>query len=301
MVEFKEMILLRALLFCIFIYPSYANAGEELVLVQTVAADGKTFVIRKGSMDDIRVGKEALFSSKHASVKARAIKTTRFFSVWELLAKDAKFPFRKKVFITFNADLDTIWYSVPTVKTKYNYRAWKPSTYFKFRAGYSYTISESVTDISADNKPTRTNLQMDIMWHKEVRERKIDWGWGIRYDSESATTTNPIVVNIPSQRIMLITEFTFHFPRHKKTKNNFYGTFGLGAGQSSTTIDDESSTGYALLFPQITLGFSKQIGDKKAMIFEATGEVINSEEKFSDGTLQTSNFINIKAGIGFKF
>ena len=102
---------------------THALAQEELVMIQTVSADEKTFVIRKGAEDDIRIGMDSLFSSKHATVKARAIKTTRYFSVWKLLEKHAKFPFKKRTFITYNRDLDTIWYSVPTIKTSYNYKS----------------------------------------------------------------------------------------------------------------------------------------------------------------------------------
>ena len=72
-------------------------------------------------------------------------------------------------------------------------------------------------------------------------------------------------------------------------------------GQSSTKVDTELTSGYALVFPQLTLGFVKQMGDDTAMLFEASAEVINSKEEFDDGTLQTANMLNARLGVGFKF
>jgi len=285
---------------CIFLTTPILLA-EELVMVQTVSSDQTSFAIRKGAEEDIRIGMQALFSTKNATVKAQVIKTTRHYSLWQLKEKAGKFPFKKNSFVTYNKDLDTIWYAVPTVKTKYNLKSWRPNTYWTLRTGHSYTLSESVTDTSAKDKPVRSNFQVELMWHKQVRKQRIDWGWGVRYDSETAQTSSPVIVTLPTSRILLNTQFTFHFPRDNKTKNNFFGAVAIALGQSTTKVDTETSSGYALVFPQVTFGFIKQIGKRRAVLIEASAEVINTQEKFEDGTLQTSNMLNAKIALGLKF
>lgn len=276
---------------------------EKLIVVQATSTTQKTFVLRLGRGENITPGVRALFSTEKVSVVGECIEASREYSMWRPWEPLANIPFKKGQIITYNNNLDSIWYKIPelkdTLEEKKKALLLVPEPYWIARYSVAKTMQESTTETDAEATPDRKSQQTEVTYNRHLY-RRLDWGFGGRYDQETATLDSPNLV-IPTTRYFLVGEVAFHFDKLKKTMNNLYATIGAGYGISNTKVDSAVSTGFSLLFPVVRVGFLTNLHNNWALLTEVVGEAIGSTEKFSDGDVQKTNIINAKISIGLRF
>lgn len=305
----KPSVLLLSFVITLFIFCcTKARAQEELVLIDAVSTSRQTFVIQKGFSDGMSVGLESLFSTKNASLLARAIEVTRNHSLWQLKERRAVFPFAKGEAITFNKNQSNIWLELPEInqriarasnRQKELEEIYGTGAQFLLRGNFSNTFYESTTDTDSVRKPERTGYHIEVMYQKRMYER-MEFGAGIRYDSESAIITEP-ELTIPSQRIMALFEVSYHFSDFDGKPSNFYTAATVGLGRSQTQVDQAVSTGLATLLPSIRLGYIMRRAQGFDFTFDTVVEAISAKESFIDTKEQTTNLVNAKFAVGIRF
>lgn len=284
-----------------------ASDLEKLIVVQAISTTQKTFVLRLGRAENITPGVRALFSTEKVSVVGECIEASREYSLWKPWEPLANIPFKKGQIITYNNNLDSIWYKIPelkdTLEEKKQALLMVPEPYWIFRYSVAKTFQQSTTETDAELGPDRKAQQMELTYNKHLY-RRLDWGFGVRYDQETATikeTSSSPNLTIPSNRYYLIGEVTFNFDKLKKTMNNMYAGIGTGIGYSTTKVDSAISTGTAILFPLVRVGFLTNLKNNWSLLTEVVGEAIGTREKFSGGDVQTTNIMNAKITIGLRF
>jgi hypothetical protein len=276
-------------------------SNDELVIVQSVSSTQKTFVIRRGAEDGVVVGQESLFSTEKISLRMKALEVSRFFSLWALSEPRASIPFIKNDFITYTNNLDRISIEVSTLvdnEKEYSEIILRDD-FWIFRTAISFTFFESISSTEANNDSSRGGYQFEIFRPKQLYNQ-IEWAWGLRYDTESVILKDTNL-EIPSNRILGMVEFIYNFPVFKRTNDNIYASLGGGIGSSSTTINGETSSGYAIVTPVVRIGYNKAYSSNLVFLLEGTGEAISTTEVFASGEEQTTNLVNIKFTFGVKF
>ncbi len=280
-----------------------ASDYEKLMVVQTVSTTQRTFVLRLGMQDGVTVGRRALFSTDKVSIVGECIQSSREYSLWKPWEPQANIPFRKGQIITYNNNLDSVWTKIPelqeTLEEKKRQLLYIPEPYWALRFSLGKSLSESTTDTSAEQTPSRTSTQFEAVYNKHLY-RKLDWGIGARFDKESGELEEGNVT-LQSNRYMVYGEISFHFDPSEKTLNHLYAAAGMGMGMSNTKIDDAVSTGTSLLMPVVRVGFMTALSRNYNMLTEVVAESIASKEKFADGTQQNAQMINAKVAIGLRF
>jgi hypothetical protein len=276
-------------------------SNDELVIVQSVSTTLKTFVIRRGADDGVVLGQESLFSTTNISLRMKAVEVSRYYSLWKLSENRATIPFLKNDFITYTNDLDRVTVEVSKLveKEKEYSSIILRDDFWLFRTALSVTFFESISSTEANSESSRGGIQFEIFRPREIYP-SIEWAWGLRYDSESVILDNSNL-EIPSTRILGMMEFTYNFPAFKRTNDNIYASLGAGIGTSSTDVNGEVSSGYAIVTPVVRIGYNKAYSSNLVFIIEGTGEAISTTEAFDDGTEQTTNLVNIKFTVGIKF
>ncbi len=275
--------------------------NNDITIVQSVSTSQKTFVIRRGADSGVTLGQESLFSTKNISLRMKAIEVSRFFSLWKTSDKRARIPFLKNDFINYSSKIDQITLEIPVINK--NEIALSRSTqknhYWIARMALSFTLTESISDIDSNSNSLRNGYQFELYRPQRLFNR-VDWAWGIRYDTE-AVILRDSNLQIPTVRLLGMTEFTYNFPTFSKTNNHFYASLGAGIGSSSTNINDEISSGYSIVAPIVRIGFNKAYSHNLLFLIEGTGETISTKEVFENGKEQTTNMLNLKITFGVKF
>ena len=276
---------------------------EKLIVVQATSTTQKSFVLRLGRGENIIPGVRALFSTEKISIVGECLEASREYSLWKPWEPLANIPFKKGQIITYNNNLDSVWNKIPelkeTLEEKRTALLFIPPPYWILRYSVARTMQESTTETDAEATPERRSQQMEVIYNKHLY-RKLDWGFGGRYDQETAILKSPNLI-IPTNRYFLIGEITFNFDKISKTMNNMYAAVGTGFGYSNTKVDSAVSTGYSLLFPVVRLGFLTNLHNNWSLLTEFVGEAIGSTEKFSGGDVQKTNIINAKFALGLRF
>jgi hypothetical protein len=252
-----------------------------------------------GSRDGIQKGQESLFSTEYISLAARAINVSRNFSLWKLSDKFARIPFVKEEFIVFTNNVINIQNEVPFIRERLKATVFEPKSYFKFKAFFTETIAESLSDTDEKINATRRGYHLEAVYEKDWG-RTLSWGAGIRFDREIQTLQDP-ALEIPTTRLLGVGEINYNFPRFIDSKNNIYASVGFGYGLDKSIVDEREATGTAWAIPVIKLGLQTNELDKMNYLFEVVFETIFVEETFPDGQKQSTNQTNAKVGIGLKF
>ncbi len=281
-----------------------ALGEQRLVTIQTVSSELKTFIVRLGQIDGVTSGMKSLFSTEKISILAQCIESTRNFSQWRIAEKNASIPFSRKQIVSYNRGIEYIWTAIPELKGRLEkkimkYEAEKSQTYFQLRGQFSQAFSETTSSTTSENKATRAGFHSEINFFKTVY-KKIDFGLGFRYDSETASMTSP-TLTIPTTRLLLTLETLYRLPKMKGSGNYFYIGLGAGYGTSETITDNVISSGKTLLFPSARFGFLTSINKTLGFLVEVIGESVAITESYADGTVQTTNLINTKIGLGLQF
>lgn len=298
----KKIIILVFLLFSI---SSLAN--ENLVIVQTISKEKKSFVIRKGRDAGISNGQVSLFSTTDISFTARAKEVTRHYSLWVLIDKEATVPFKRDEVITYTSSLERVWNEVIISKLREvekqkeeHYLKTITRSYFTFRAAFAHALSQSTSEVSADSLESRSGVHLEAVYSKRIN-RHLEFGAGVRYDTDSAKGIDP-VRTIPSQRYFILGDVTYHFNQLRDSRSHLYAGIGGGIGRSSTDVANNVKTGNATILPYFRFGYETvPKGSFFSLILEAQIESIVAKETFNQGEDQETGIVNSKVSVGIRF
>ena len=285
-------------LLSIFIISHASVFADEMVLIQTVATDRKTFVIRKGHKQGIGVGQESLFSTKKVSLAARAVEVNREFSLWKILDENISVPFSKDQIVNYMTSVESIEVQIPEVRARRKEFFFDPKRYWYFRSGISRTINQNLSNAETGTDKVRQGMQFEAILSFNWRP---SWeiGVGGRFDVEQEVLEQGDFA-VPSSRFFLMTELIYQLDYFKGKKSNFYISAALGIGRSQTQVNDKISSGTAFVVPAVRLGWQRKYFNSWWLTFEGMMESVSTEESFKNTAPQETNFTNAKVLVGLK-
>lgn len=287
-------------------------ATEELLVVQTVSIDQKSFVIGKGIKDGISEGQELIFANENVSLVCKAIAVNRNFSYWKPVNQNMTVPFLREEIVSANshvygsialdlaADQNKLLEKLEAKpENKNEFEDYIKNNHFALRGSVGAGINQSSSSVTADQNPKR--FAFDLAFEYDIRSQpEFELGFGLRYDSDIYRLSNP-TLDIPTTRVLGIVIATYHFVNWSQNKNNYYVSLLVGAGTSSTIVNQATNSGYATVLPQVRLGYLVPFSNSSAFIFELSVESISAKETLPNSAIQTSTYANAKGTIGFTF
>ena len=300
---------MKYLIFLLLIFICCSSwAKEELVVIQTVANDQKSFVIAKGLKDGISKGQELIFANENVSLVCKAVEVNRNFSYWKPLNENMTVPFLREEIVGAvshvygSLELDLVADQAELIEkldTENEIKFFRKSNYYSLRGSVGTGLTQSTSSVSTDQNSKRFAFDLSLEYNLRLQP-EYDVGLGVRYDNDVYRITNP-TLDIPTNRYMAIISATYHLIAWSHDKNNAYISIAAGAGLSKTTVNQAIASGYATMLPQMRLGYMMPFARKNAMMFEASVESISSTETFDDNTKQNSSYLNFKATVGVTF
>ena len=270
----------------------------ELVYVQSISASRKSFVTRTGKAKGIVDGHLATFTSKDASIVAKAQSVTREFTVWKVRDPFVSMPFQKNQIVEYNASLESIYANLRTKEKEVNQKEWTDKEHFlQGRFHFGTTFSETTSEVEEITDPRVVNHYEGLYLYQFARYL---WGGvGGRIDYESVAATD---YDLLTTRFLVTLELAMIFPRFRPINARLYIAAGAGVGQSSTEVSTEISTGISYLLPYGRAGLLFPLGQTSTgLLIEGSVESVHSDEEYSDGTTQTTNLTTGKIGVGLSF
>lgn len=282
---------------------------EELVVIQTVSTDRHTFVVSKGISEGILRGQEMIFANDNISILCKAIEVSRSYSLWAPIDSLVNIPFQKNDIVSSNShaygnvSLDIVGDShnleLPNQMEMETLKRFRASNNYSLKGGLNQSLSQSSSDVSSDKNSARTGYDIALEYNYRFMP-EFEMSLGGRYDNEVYRQSDPIL-DVSTSRLMVTIAATYHLIYLSESNNNFYFTMAAGIGRSSTVISDETSSGLVKLMPEARLGYLMPFTQKMAMVFESSIESLSSNEKFSNGTQQDTNILNLKLTLGLRF
>ena len=291
----------------IFVPLSALQAKEELIVIQTVSKNRRSFIVAKGVKDGVVKGQEIIFANDNVSIVCKASEVNRLYSLWVPVDNTITVPFNKEDIVSSNSTvygnvaLDIIGDTKLTPTANFNL------VYKKFRTSNNYTakfsvnrgLGQSSSEVSDEQNTPRTGYNFVIDYNYRFLP-EFEMSVGARVDNEVYRLKDP-ELDIPTNRILATIAATYHFVNFSDDKNNYYLTIATGIGRSQTTVDNVTSSGPVTILPEVRVGYMSPLSKTLAMIFEGSVESISTVETFKDGTEQSTNTLNIKASIGLRF
>ncbi len=278
--------------------------GEEnLVIVQSISSSRRSFIIARGAKDGISTNQLALFSTEKVSLLCRAVEVAHDHSLWKVDEPMASVPFQKRQFVVYTSSLETIWTKIPSLKDvlqkQIRIALSKPKPYWILRGGITMGMYESTSETDPESTKRRSGQQFELLWNFNF-SKNLDWGLGGRIDNEKALLSEEDLV-VETRRIFAISELTYTFPPIGGTKNYFYMTATVGLGTSSTSVNENTSTGTAGVLPAFHIGLATNTSENNFFMIESVIEAISMQEEFQDGTQQNTNIVNAKLSLGYRW
>ena len=325
-----NLVFLTALFFSFKEVTAAEKPHEELMVVQTVSKDRHSFVVSKGLKDGAMKGQEIVYANENVSILCKAIEVNRNYSLWVPVDKNSIIPFNKDDFISYNShaygnvSLDIVGdinnLSSPEITENTNLHAFSEAgtnnrnpfvnyeedfkkydikNKFSLKASYDHGLSQSSSDVPADQNSSSSGYTFALDYNYRFLP-EFEVSFGARSDSQVYRITNP-ELDIPTSRIMATVGVTYHLMNFSKDKNNYYLTLAAGLGKSTTTINEEQSTGIVTLLPEVRLGYLMPFSKHVALLFEGSVESLSTHEKILDQPEQVTNIVNVKFTIGLRF
>lgn len=281
---------------------------EELMVVQTVSKDRRSFVVSKGVKDGVQRGQEIIFANDNVSILCKAQEVNRNYSLWVPVDKNINIPFNKEDFISYNShaygnvaldivgDMSNL---TPTINFNEVYKKFRTSNNYSVKGSLNRGLSQSSSDVSADNNSARSGYAFAAEYNYRFMP-EFEMSVGGRMDNEVYRLKSP-ELDIPTSRTLVTVAATYHLMGFTSDQNNFYLTIAAGIGSSKTTVDEVTSRGVATLLPEARIGYIMPFSKTVAMIFESSIESLSTTETFSDQTEQVTNMLNVKFTFGFRF
>lgn len=282
-------------------------AKEELLVIQTVSKDRRSFVVTKGIKDGVLKGQEIIFANDNVSVVCKAVEVSRGYSLWVPVDRNITVPFNKEDIVSSNStvygnvalDVASDPNLIPGKNFNELYKKFRVQNNYTIKASYNKGLNQSSSSVSNEKNNSRSGYNISVDYNYRFLP-EFEMSAGLRLDNEVYRIEQP-ELDIPTRRIMGVVAATYHFVNFSDNKNNFYLTVAAGIGQSETTVNDEKSSGVVTLIPEARLGYIMPFAKSVAMIFEGSVESLSATESFPDGTKQTTNTLNMKASIGLRF
>lgn len=286
--------------------------NQNLLVIQKVSADKKSFIIRRGMQDQIYSGQRSLFSSKNISFVARAIAVDRNYSQWVLEDEQANVPFEIGEIITISYSIERVWSEIPKLLTDQTYKKMLAEEEklllkrfgniyfgrFQILGSKSQTFTESTTE-SENNDGDRSGYNFKLKYSKPMTDA-FRFEIGFRYDAETLILTDPAVEE-ETQRYYLTAGVQARFPNLWGFDSIPYASMRIGYGNSQSQINSAVRSGSALLLPSFTLGVDMKMNDKSSLLLEATLESLSATENFDDGVEQKTSINAGHISIGIEF
>lgn len=281
---------------------------EELMVVQTVSKNQRSFVVTRGVKDGVAKGQEILFSNENVSILCKAREVNRDYSLWVPVDRNVNIPFKKDDFVSYNShaygnvgldivgDVNNI---LPPVNYNELYKRFRASNNVSLKASVNRGITQSSSDVSTEKNSGRIGYAFAAEYNYRFMP-EFEMSFGGRYDNEIYRLTDP-ELDIPTTRVMATLAATYHLMNFSSEKNNFYLSIAAGIGKSTTTVGDDESSGTVTLLPEVRIGYLMTFSRSMAMVFEGSIESLSANEKFVDETQQVTNIINVKFTIGLRF
>lgn len=302
--HFKHLILSGLITFST-IHTLYAK--EELMVIQTVSKDRRSFVVTKGIKEGVLRGQEIIFANDNVSIVCKAVEVSRDHSLWTPVDRTITVPFKKEEIVSSNGAvygnvaLEIVGDTKLRLDTNYNevYKKFRKENNFAIKASYNRGLAQSSSSVSEEKNTNRTGYNFSIEYNYRFLP-EFEMSAGARLDNEVYRIEQP-ELDIPTSRMLATISATYHFVNFSTNENNFYLSLAAGIGRSETTVDEATSTGIVTILPEAKLGFLMPFSRSLAMVFEGSVESINATESFTDGEEQTTNSLNMKATIGLRF
>jgi hypothetical protein len=292
--------------------------AEELVMVQMVSKNQKSFIVRRGNLQGIALGQKSVFSSPTFSLAAKSIEVNREYSLWTPIAKVATVPFSKGEMITYSQSLSAIWSQVAKynsqLKERQRFRESDRQNFsvasfydegqlkhpLSIRGALSMSLRETNSYVAPDEITARQGFQLDLAYKFSINDI-ISWAIGIRYDYESMAIQTPSVTGIYS-RYLIGGDLLFNLYSWGHRKRKLYGGIGAAIGLSSSNINQEVASGSAVVLPIVRLGLEAPAADKSySLIVEWITEAIADRLLDENDQVLSTNIISSKIAIGTRW
>lgn len=303
------LVFLSALLADLTFIEAAERAREQLMVVQTVSSDRRSFVVAKGVKDGITRGQEIIYANENVSILCKALEVNRNYSLWVPVDKNINIPFNKEDFISFNShaygnvaldivgDINNI---IPDINYDTEYKKFRSSNNFSLKASFDQGLFQSSSDVSADKNSSRSGYTFALEYNLRFMP-EFEMSAGGRIDNEVYRISTP-QLDIPTSRLLATVGATYHLMGLKNDKNNLYLTVAAGIGKSTTIVDEEKSTGRVILLPEVRFGYLMPFSRSMAMVFEGSVESLSTQETFEESnTEQITNTLNAKITVGLRF
>jgi len=304
----KITFIMSLLILSYSLYSAEKLPREELMVVQTVSKDRRSFVIARGVKDGVMKGQEIIYANDNVSILCKAQEINRNYSLWVPIDPNVTIPFNKEEIISYNShaygnvaldivgDVNNL---TPAVNYYEVFRKFRSSNNYSMRASLNRGLSQSSSDVSTDKNTNRTGYTFAIDYNYRFMP-ELEMTAGGRIDNEVYRLSGA-QLDIPTNRKMVTIAATYHLLSFTTDKNNFYLSLAAGIGTSETTVNSKVSTGRATLLPEARIGYLMPFSPSVAMIFEGSVESLSAHEKFSDSSEQVTNMLNLKFTIGLRF
>jgi hypothetical protein len=281
---------------------------EELLVVQTVSRDRKSFVVAKGVKDGILKGMEIIYGNDNVSILCKAREVNRNYSLWAPIDPNVRIPFNKEEIITYNsraygnvaldivADINNL---TPEADYDIVYKKFRTQNNYAVKTSLNRALSQSSSDVSNDKNSIRTGYSIAVEYNYRFMP-ELETSFGGRIDNEVYRINSPHL-DIPTNRVMGVVAATYHLTAFSEDENNFYLSVAAGIGKSTTTVSEEKSSGVVTLLPEARIGYIMPFSPSMAMIFEGSIEALSATEKFPNQAEQVTNITNVKFSVGLRF
>ena len=294
------MYLRHTIFFLLFMFAGVAHA-YELIMIQAVSENRRTFITRNGKRQGIQPGVTATFTAEDVSILAKAINVTGNFTQWQIVNADAIVPFEKSTIVTYYPATEYIWALAPEKERKKYIKSQIPMAQqsWVFKGALSRGLSESVSDAPA-NSPKRGGYMGEVYFEKDIfGGNGLAFDIGIRYERETVNYTGASLV---TKRTMVVGDilYYFNFLRDYINGGRFFLGAGLGYGLSNTSTVGLSQSGPVSLLPTMKLGVSLPFNETWEFVTDGAFESLNTREEQESGNVQTTTQTNFKFGFGLR-
>ncbi len=305
---FRLIFITLAICFSTAVLAKTKQPKEELIVVQTVSKNRRSFVISKGLKDGVVKGQEIIFANDSVSIVCKVIEVNRDYSLWMPIDSLVNIPFKKDEIISYNShnygnvalnivsDVNNI---TPALSYDEVYKKFRKNNNLSAKLNFNRGLSQSSSDVSSDNNSTRNGYGASFEYNYRLNY-EIELSVGARIDSENYRL-NDAQLDIPTNRKLVSIALTYHLMSFSEDQNNFYLTLAAGLGNSKTIVNNATSSGPVFVLPEARLGYLKPLSKKYAAIFEGSVESLNIHEKFPNSAEQVTSILNLKFTVGLRF
>jgi hypothetical protein len=284
--------------FLLLFLPQLARA-YELVVIQGISETKRSFITRNGKRQGVIPGMTATFTADDISILAKAVNVTGQYAQWEIINRDAIVPFQKGAMVTWYPAQEYLWALSPESERKKYIKSKLviPRQSFVFRGSITRGLSESVSDVQAQN-PQRGGYMGEIYYERPILPN-LSFDVGLRYEREVVNYTG---VSLITKRNLAIADLLYYFDELEDLLGGgkIYIGGGFGYGFSNTQTVGLSQSGPVGLLPVVKVGLSLPFNPDWDFLLDTAFESLQTRETQEGGKVQTTTQTNLKVGFGLR-